>query len=30
MPTCLVASILLLHRKGINGEDIEKKVKWLG
>jgi hypothetical protein len=30
MPTTLVSSILLLHRKGINEEDLEKKVKWLG
>lgn len=30
MPTTLVSSILLLHRKGINDEDLEKRVKWLG
>ena len=30
MPTTLVSSVLLLHRKGINEEDLEKKVKWLG
>ncbi len=30
MPTTLVASMLLLHRKGINEEDLGKKVKWLG
>lgn len=30
MPTTLVASMLLLHRKGINEEDLEKKVIWLG
>lgn len=30
MPTHLVASMLMLHRKGINEEDLERKVKWLG
>lgn len=30
MPTTLVSSVLLLHRKGICEEDLEKKVKWLG
>lgn len=30
MPTTLLASILLLHRKGINEDDLEKKTKWLG
>jgi len=30
MPTTLVASVLLLHRKGINEQDMEKKVIWLG
>jgi hypothetical protein len=30
MPTTLVAAIILLHRKGINLDDLEKKVKWLG
>src|SRR5688572_14590686 len=30
MPTNLVASMLMLHRRGINEEDLEKKVKWLG
>ena len=30
MPTNLVAAILLLHRKGINEDDLERKVKWLG
>ena len=30
MPTTLLSSILLLHRKGINEEDLEKKAKWLG
>ena len=30
MPTTLVASILMLHRKGISEDDLERKVKWLG
>ena len=30
MPTNLVASMLLLHRKGICEEELEKRVKWLG
>lgn len=30
MPTILVASMLLLHRKGISEDELEKRVKWLG
>lgn len=30
MPTNLVASIVLLQRKGINASDLEEKVRWLG
>lgn len=30
MPTSLVSSMLLLHRKGISENDLEKKVQWLG
>lgn len=30
MPTNLVASILLLQRKGINEDELERKVKWVG
>jgi hypothetical protein len=30
MPTTLVSSMLLLHRRGINEEELEKRVKWLG
>mmetsp|Transcript_17381 Transcript_17381/g.12422 ORF Transcript_17381/g.12422 Transcript_17381/m.12422 type:complete len:365 (+) Transcript_17381:799-1893(+) len=30
MPTCLVASIIMMHRTGINEEDLERKMKWLG
>lgn len=29
MPTSIVASILLMHRKGINEETLFKKVDWL-
>jgi predicted DNA-binding transcriptional regulator len=30
MPTTLVASILLMHRKGISEDELVKKVGWLG
>jgi len=30
MPTNLVASVVLLQRKGINENDLEEKVRWLG
>jgi hypothetical protein len=30
MPTNLVASMILLQRKGISEGDLEEKVKWLG
>lgn len=30
MPTTLVAAMILLNRKGINEEDLHKKVIWLG
>ena len=30
MPTTLVASILMLHRKGISEDELEGKVRWLG
>lgn len=30
MPTNLVASVILLQRKGINEKDLEDKVRWLG
>jgi glycerol-3-phosphate O-acyltransferase len=30
MPTNLVASVVLLQRKGINEMDLEDKVRWLG
>jgi glycerol-3-phosphate O-acyltransferase len=30
MPTTLVASILLLYRKGISRSELETKVGWLG
>ena len=30
MPTNLVASVLLLQRKGISESDLEEKVRWLG
>jgi hypothetical protein len=30
MPPNLVASIILLQRNGINEDDLERKVKWLG
>ena len=30
MPTNLVAGILLLQRKGISKDDLERKVRWLG
>ena len=30
MPTTLVASILLLYRKGISEEQLLKNVSWLG
>ena len=29
MPTTIVASVLLLHRKGINEEELIKKVEWV-
>ena len=30
MPTNLVASVILLQRKGISESDLEEKVRWLG
>jgi hypothetical protein len=30
MPTHLVASMLLLNRKGISEDELERKVIWLG
>lgn len=30
MPTNLVAAVLLMQRKGINEDELERKVKWLG
>lgn len=30
MPTNLVAAMLLLNRKGISQDDLQKKVIWLG
>lgn len=30
MPTTLASSMLLLHRRGISEEELEKRVKWLG
>ena len=30
MPTNLVASVVLLQRKGISESDLEEKVRWLG
>jgi hypothetical protein len=30
MPTNLVASVVLLQRRGISESDLEEKVRWLG
>lgn len=30
MPTSIVASLILMHRKGINEKDLQKKALWLG
>jgi hypothetical protein len=30
MPTNLVASVVLMQRKGISESDLEEKVRWLG
>ena len=30
MPTTLVASIILLYRKGINQSELQSKIQWLG